>query len=152
MSTIDDCRLIRLPKISMPQGNITPIEGSSTIPFDIARVFYLYDIPADSSRGGHAHKELQQVIMCVMGSFDMIVDDGRERRMHTLRHANEALYVPPLIWGELVNFSSGAICLTLASQSYLESDYLRDYAGFAEYRRSMSQDAKLQPGSGRTSS
>lgn len=137
MNTVGNCRLIRLPTISMPQGSITPVEGSITIPFDIARVFYLYDIPVDSARGGHAHKNLEQVIVCVMGSFDVSVDDGRDRRIVTLRRADEALYVPSTIWGELVNFSSGAICLTLASMLYEESDYLRRYEDFVTYRRQL---------------
>lgn len=135
MNTIADCRLLNLPKIAMPQGNITPIEGAITVPFDIARVFYLYDIPVDSSRGGHAHKKLEQVILCIMGSFDVIVDDGTDRRTVTLRRADEGLYVPSLLWAELVNFSSGAICVTLASMPYEEADYLRDYNEFVAWRR-----------------
>jgi hypothetical protein len=137
MNSIDDCRIIQLPKIRMRQGNITPVESNSTIPFAIARVFYLYDIPVDSKRGGHAHKELQQAIVCVMGSFDMIVDDGRARHVITLRRADQALYVPTTIWGELVNFSSGAVCLTLASLPFDESEYLRRYEDFVAYRRQL---------------
>lgn len=135
MNTIADCRIIRIPTKLNAQGNLTPIEGGDTIPFAIERVFYLYDIPVDSSRGGHAHRALQQAIVCVLGSFDMIVDDGRDRRVHTLRRADEALYVPAGIWGELVNFSSGAICFTLASLHYEESDYIRVYEDFVRYRR-----------------
>jgi len=135
MNTIDDCRLIRLPQIAMPQGNITPIEGGRTIPFEIERVFYLYDIPVDAGRGGHAHRVLQQVIICVMGSFDFVVDDATQRRAVTLRRADEGLYVPSSIWGELVNFSSGAVCLTLASIHFDEREYIRDYDEFIRYRR-----------------
>ncbi|MDQ3280744.1 MAG: FdtA/QdtA family cupin domain-containing protein [Acidobacteriota bacterium] len=142
MNTVADCRLIKLPKIAMPQGNITPVEGASTIPFRIARVFYLYDIPVDAARGGHAHRQLEQAIVCVMGSFDMVVDDGTSRRVVTLRRADEALYVPTGIWGELVNFSSGAVCFTLASIAYEESDYLRTYEEFIEYRRSLADAAR----------
>lgn len=137
ISTIDDCRIIKLPTMAMPQGNLTPLESAATIPFDIARVFYLYDIPVGSARGGHAHKHLQQAIVCVMGSFDMILDDGRDRRVMTLRRGDEALYIPSLIWGELVNFSSGAVCFTLASLPFDESDYLRRYEDFVAYRQEL---------------
>ena len=135
MNTIADCRIIRIPTQSLPQGSLTPIEGGQTIPFEIARVFYLYDVPVDSSRGGHAHRELQQLVACVLGSFDMIVDDGTDRRSYTLRRADEALYIPAGIWGELVNFSSGAVCFTLASMHYEESDYIRVYEDFKRYRQ-----------------
>lgn len=134
MNTIHDCRLLDLPLIGMPQGNITPVEARRDIPFAIARVFYLYDIPGGESRGGHAHRDLHQVIVCVMGSFDVIVDDGKERRSIHLNRAYQALHVPNTIWGELVNFSSGAICLVLASLPYQESDYIRNYQQFVEYR------------------
>jgi hypothetical protein len=142
IATVDDCRLIKLPRVSMPQGSLTPLEGESTIPFRIARVFYLYDIPVDSARGGHAHKQLEQAVVCVMGSFDMVVDDGRTRRVVTLRRPDEALYVPSLIWGELVNFSSGAVCFTLASMAYEESDYLREYPVFVDYRRQVETEGQ----------
>jgi len=132
--TIDDCRVVKLPTIHTPQGDITVVEGTATVPFEIARVYYLYDMPAESSRGGHAHKELQQLIICVMGSFDLIVDDGKNRRSITLRRASEGLLVPRMIWRELVNFSSGAICFTLASLPYQESDYIRDYEEFRRYK------------------
>jgi hypothetical protein len=137
LNSIDDCRILSLPTIAMPQGNITPVESEQTIPFAIQRVFYLYDIPVDANRGGHAHKALQQVIVCLMGSFDVIVDDGQQRRTVTLRRADEALYLPNLVWGELVNFSSGAICLTFASLPYEEEDYLRDYDQFVAFRSRM---------------
>jgi uncharacterized RmlC-like cupin family protein len=139
LHTVDDCRMIKLQKIERPQGNLTPVEGMATIPFPIARVFYLYDIPVDSSRGGHAHKDLQQAIVCVMGSFDMVLQDGTDRRVVTLRRGDEALYVPSMIWGELVNFSSGAVCFTLASLPYDEDDYLRTYDAFVAYRRQLEQ-------------
>jgi hypothetical protein len=136
VNTIADCRILRLPTKHMPQGNLTFLEGSDTVPFDIARVFYLYDVPVDSSRGGHAHRALEQLIVCVLGSFEMIVDDGTQRHVYTMRRADEALYVPPGIWGELVNFSSGAVCFTLASMPYEEPDYIRVYEDFVNYRRS----------------
>ena len=135
MNAVSDCRVIRLPTKMTAQGNLTPIEGGSTIPFEIARIYYLYDIPVDSSRGGHAHRALEQAIVCVLGSFDMILDDGRDRRVQTLRRADEALFIPPGIWRELVNFSSGAICFTLASMPYQESDYIRVYDDFLRFRR-----------------
>jgi dTDP-4-dehydrorhamnose 3,5-epimerase-like enzyme len=133
-ATIEECRVLKLPKISMPQGNITPVEGARTIPFDIARVFYFYDVPVDAARGGHAHRRLEQVILCVMGSFDVVIDDGANHRTVMLRRADEALYVPPGIWGELVNFSSGAVCLTLASHAFDEEEYIRRYEDFAAWR------------------
>lgn len=137
-TTVTDCRRIQFRKIAMPQGNITPIEAYRSVPFDIARVFFLYDIPVDSSRGGHAHKKLEQVIICAMGSFDVIIDDGTSRQSVHLRRADEGLYVPPPVWAELVNFSSGAVCVTLASHPYDEGDYLREYADYLDYRRSLS--------------
>ena len=137
MTTIDDCRLIPFRKITAPEGSITPIEGGETIPFEIERVFYLYDVPVDASRGGHAHKRLEQVVICMMGSFDFIVDDGRNKQTYTLRRADQGLYIPAFIWGSLINFSSGAVCLTLASMTYDESEYVRDYDDFLQLRRAM---------------
>lgn len=130
MPTIDDCRIINLPKISNRKGNITPIEGNHTIPFDIARVYYLYDIPGGSIRGGHAHRELQQLIVAVMGAFDVVLDDGFKKKTVRLDRAYYGLYVPNMIWREIENFSSGGICLVLASLPYDEFDYYRDYDEF----------------------
>ena len=130
MTTINDCRIIDLPRISARQGNITPVEGLKTIPFDIKRVYYLYDVPGGETRGGHAHKGLHQLIVSVMGSFDVILDDGKERKTVSLNRAYYGLYVPTMIWRELENFSSGGICLVLASQLYAEDDYIRDYTMF----------------------
>ena len=127
MTTVDDCKLIDLPKITARQGNITPVEGAKDIPFDIARVYYLYDVPGGESRGGHAHKELQQLIVSAMGSFDVVLDDGQKKKTVTLNRAYYGLYVPKMIWRELENFSSGGICLVLASMPYSEDDYIRDY-------------------------
>ena len=127
MTTVDDCKLIDLPKITARQGNITPVEGAKDIPFDIARVYYLYDVPGGESRGGHAHKELQQLIVSVMGSFDVLLDDGQKKKTVTLNRAYYGLYVPKMIWRELENFSSGGVCLVLASMPYSEDDYIRDY-------------------------
>jgi hypothetical protein len=129
-ATIEDCRIIHLPKISNRQGNITPVEACHHIPFDIARVYYLYDVPGGSDRGGHAHKELQQLLVSVMGAFDVILDDGDNRKTIHLDRAYFSLYIPPMIWRELENFSSGGICVVLASLPYDESDYYRDYNEF----------------------
>ena len=136
MTSLDDCRLIQLPKISNPAGNITVGEGGNSIPFPVARVFYLYDVPGGESRGAHAHRTLQQLIICAMGCFSVILDDGRRRKTVELNRAYYGLYVPPLIWGEEVQFSSGGICLVLASQPYDESDYIRDYDQFLIERQS----------------
>jgi dTDP-4-dehydrorhamnose 3,5-epimerase-like enzyme len=130
MSSINDCRLIELPKISNRRGNITPVEGGQHIPFDIARVYYLYDVPGGAMRGGHAHKELQQLIVAVMGAFDVVLDDGMNKKAVRLDRAYYGLYIPTMIWRELENFSSGGISLVLASLPYDESDYYRDYDNF----------------------
>ncbi len=134
MTTIKDCKLIDLPVISAPQGNLTPIEGRKNIPFNIERVFYLYDVPGGTARGGHAHKELQQVIVSVMGSFDVVIDDGRSKKTVHLDRAYHGLYIPKMVWCELMNFSSGGICLVLASTPYSEEGYIRDYTLFLEQK------------------
>lgn len=131
-TTVEHCRVIELPKISRPEGNLTPVENGHLIPFDIARVYYLYDVPGGETRGGHAHRRLQQLIVSVMGSFDVVLDDGHRRRTVSLNRAYHALYVPQLIWRELVNFSSGGICLVLASLPYDEAEYIRVYATFLQ--------------------
>ncbi len=135
-TTIDDCFLLDLPKIPRPVGGITPVENDSIIPFDIARVYYLYDVPGGETRGGHAHLELQQLIVGVMGSIDVVLDDGNNRKTITLNRAYNGLYIPRMIWRELVNFSSGGICLVLASMRFDESDYIRDYDKFVAKKRS----------------
>ena len=127
MATIDDCKILQLPKITNRQGNLTPVQGAIDIPFSIARVYYLYDVPGGVSRAGHAHKELQQLIVSVMGAFDIILDDGEKRITVHLDRAYYGLYVPRLIWRELENFSSGVVCLVLASLPYDEGDYYRNY-------------------------
>ncbi len=128
--SVDDCRLVDLSRILHPQGSVTPVEGGVHVPFEIARVYYLYDVPGGASRGGHAHRELQQLIVAALGSFDVVLDDGRRSRTVSLNRAYIGLYMPRLIWRDLVNFSSGAICLVLASLPFDEHDYMRDYSDF----------------------
>lgn len=127
---LNDCRIISLPKISDPRGNLTFIENGRHIPFDIKRVYYVYDVPGGAERGGHAHRELQQFIIAISGSFDVILDDGHEKKRFHLNRSYYGLYVCPMIWRELDNFSTGAVCLVLASEYYDESDYFRDYNDF----------------------
>lgn len=128
--TVDTCRLIDLPKIHDPRGNLTFIEGGVHVPFPIERVYYLYDVPGGSERGGHAHKGLHQLIVAMSGSFDVVIDDGRERKRIHLSRSYYGLYICPMIWRELDNFSSGAVCMVLASNRYDEADYYRDYQEF----------------------
>ena len=127
---IDKCQLVELPKISDPRGNLTFIEGSQHIPFDISRVYYLYDVPGGAERGGHAHKALNQLIIAMSGSFDVILDDGHNKKRVHLNRSYQGLYVCPMIWRELDNFSSGSVCMVLASNRYDEGDYYRDYAEY----------------------
>ena len=115
MASLDQCRIIELLKIADPRGNLTFIEGNSQIPFDIKRVYYLYDVPGGGERGGHAHKELSQLIIAMSGSFDVILDDGENKKRVHLNRSYQGLYVCPMIWRELDNFSSGSVCLVLAS-------------------------------------
>ena len=138
MTTVDDCRIIDLPKIFMPEGSITPVEGASDlVPFEIERVFYLYDVVGGAVRGGHAHKVLEQFIVAVMGGFTVSLWDGERRRDVELNRAYHGLYVPPPIWTDLVNFSSGAVSVVLTSHHFEEADYIRDRDRFAEYRRQL---------------
>jgi hypothetical protein len=124
------CRIVDLPRIADPRGNLTFIEGERHVPFPIARVYYLYDVPGGASRGGHAHKGLQQLIIAAAGSFDVLVDDGEHQERFFLNRSYHGLLVPRLVWRELDNFSSGGVCLVLASQHYEEDDYFRDYDAF----------------------
>lgn len=128
------CHLVPLPKITDPRGNLTSIEGHVQVPFDVARVYYLYDVPGGESRGGHAHRELQQLIIAAAGSFDVVLDDGAETARFHLNRSYVGLYVPRLTWRELGNFSSGSVCLVLASLPYSEDDYYRDYDQFVAAR------------------
>ncbi len=131
-SRISDCRLLDFPKIADPRGNLTFIEECRHVPFDICRIFYLYDVPTAESRGAHAHKTLQQVLICLAGSFDAALDDGKERTLVHLNRPWKGLYVPPMIWLAETNFDSGSVCLVLASQLFDEEDYHRDYDEFLE--------------------
>lgn len=134
-TTVHDCKLIDLPKISERKGAITPIYGGEHAPFEIARIYYLYDVPGGESRGGHAHKALQQLVVSVMGAFDVVLKDGRERKRVHLDRAYFGLYIPRMIWRELENFSSGGICLVLASAPYDPDDYIHDYEAFLKASR-----------------
>ena len=132
-TSIYDCCVIELPKITERSGSITPIEPGKNIPFPIERVYYLYDVPGGAERGGHAHKNLRQLIVPASGSFSVVLDDGRQKKIVELNRPYYGLFVVPGIWRELVNFSSGAICLVLASMPYSEDDYLRNYEEFKKY-------------------
>jgi hypothetical protein len=129
-TSVDDSRLVRLPRIHRVEGDITPIEANGDVPFTIARVYYIYDVPAGASRGAHAHCKLEQLIVSVIGSFSVVLKDGRNSRRVELRDADVGLYVPQLIWRELVDFSHGGICVVLASKPYDAADYIRDYDEF----------------------
>ena len=132
--SLQNCRIIDLPKILEPRGNLTFIEANQHVPFPIQRVYYLYDVPGGAERGGHAHKALHQLIIAISGSFDVVLDDGHEKQRHHLNRSYFGLYVCPMIWRELDNFSSGSVCLVLASHYYDEDDYYRDYT---EYRAAL---------------
>ena len=125
--SLADCHIVDLPKISDPRGNLTCVEGGRHIPFAIQRAYYLYDVPGGAERGGHAHKGLQQLIVAMSGSFDVVLDDGHQERRFHLNRSYSGLYVCPMIWRELDNFSSGSVCMVLASNRYDEDDYYRDY-------------------------
>ncbi|MET0518435.1 MAG: FdtA/QdtA family cupin domain-containing protein [Burkholderiaceae bacterium] len=132
--SIDRCQILDLPKIHDPRGNLTVVEAGVHIPFDIQRVYDLYDVPGGSERGGHAHKQLHQFIVAMSGSFDVVLDDGKDKKRVHLNRSYNGLYVCPMIWRELDNFSSGAVCMVLASSRYDEADYYRDYAEFMQAR------------------
>ena len=133
-TTINDCRIIDLRKISDPRGNLTPIEGGVDVPFDIKRVYYLYDVPGGESRGAHAHRDLSQLIIAASGSFTVTLDDGKCKRTFFLNRPYQGLYVKPGMWRDLGDFSSGAVCMVLASEVYLAEDYIRDYDEFMKFR------------------
>jgi oxalate decarboxylase/phosphoglucose isomerase-like protein (cupin superfamily) len=124
--------IISLPKIEERRGNLSVIEGD-TIPFDIKRVYYLYDVPSGAERGGHAHKKLQQFLIALSGSFDVILNDGTTEKVITMNKPNEGLLINPGIWREIKNFSSGSVCLAVVSEVYIEEDYIRDFEEFRNY-------------------
>jgi dTDP-4-dehydrorhamnose 3,5-epimerase-like enzyme len=130
MMMINKCQIFDLPRINDPRGNLTFVEGNRHIPFDIRRVYYLYDVPGGAERGGHAHKALHQLIIAMSGSFDIHLDDGYAKKTIHMNRSYNGLYVCPMIWREIDNFSSGAVCMVLASDYYDEQDYYRDYDTF----------------------
>ena len=128
--SIDTCKIIQIPKISDKRGNLSFIEENKHIPFEIKRIYYLYDVPGDSVRAGHAHKNLHQLMIAISGSFDITLDDGVNKKTINLRKPYEGLYIPPMMWRDLDNFSSGSVCLVLASDYFDESEYYRNYNEF----------------------
>lgn len=134
LKSVFDCELIWLPKVGDRKGHITAVNNNQDIPFGVKRVFYLYDIPGGESRGAHAHKECHQFLVAASGAFEVLIDDGNVKRQILLNRPDVGLHIPPGIWASEVNFSSGSICLVLASHEYDESDYMRDYKEFLKYR------------------
>lgn len=135
---LQDCRLIELPKIQDPRGNLTFVESGEHIPFDIQRVYYLYDVPGGADRGAHAHRRLHQFVVAMSGSFDIVLDDGAEKKRFHLNRSYFGLYICPMMWRHLDNFSSGAVCMVLASAKYNAADYIRDYAEFTDAAKKIS--------------
>lgn len=135
LNTVNNCEIIELPKIHNPAGNITPLNSEVDVPFEIKRIYYLYDVPGGESRGGHAHYQLEQYLVAASGSFDVVLFDGKERRKVSLNRPYHALHIVPGIWRELENFSSGSICLVLASHKYDEKDYIRDFDAFKQFKK-----------------
>lgn len=134
-TSVYDCHIVPLSKIHKREGNITIVEGDENVPFPIRRLYYLYDIPSGETRGGHAHKNLQQLIVATSGSFDVLLDDGRNKKIVRLNRPDMGLYIVPGIWRELLEFSSGSVCLVLASLTYDEADYIRDYDTFKSHKQ-----------------
>lgn len=132
--TTYDCSIYQLPKIKNRAGNITPIHNNVEVPFNVQRIFYLYDIPGGESRGAHAHRECHQFLVAASGSFEVLLDDGTTKKVVQLNRPDIGLHIPPGIWASEVNFSSGSICLVLASQKYNEDDYIRLYDDYLKYR------------------
>jgi hypothetical protein len=134
-NTVFDCSILHLPKIETESGNITAINNQIDIPFNVNRIFYLFDIPGGESRGAHAHKECHQLLVAASGSFEVLIDDGRTKKMVQLNRPFIALHILPGIWASEINFSSGSICLVLASNKYDEADYLRDYSEYLLWKK-----------------
>lgn len=135
LTSIHDCKVLEFDKHSHEKGNISVVENSQNIPFDIKRIYYIYDIPGGEERGGHAHKKLKQLMIAASGSFDVILNDGKETSIITLNRPYMGLLIVPGLWRELNNFSSGAICLVLASLNYDETDYIRNYEDFLMFKK-----------------
>ncbi|MBR1219662.1 WxcM-like domain-containing protein [Bradyrhizobium sp. U87765 SZCCT0131] len=129
---LSDCRIIELPKIHDSRGNLSVVEAGRQIPFDIKRVYYLYDIPGGAVRAGHAHRQLHQIMIAMSGAFDVTLDDGKERKKFHLNRSYVGLYIAPMTWRDLDNFSSGAVCMNIASEYYDEADYMRTYDEFLQ--------------------
>ena len=136
-SSIYNCSILQLPKIHNRAGNITALENNIHLPFEVKRIYYLYDVPAGEERGGHAHRELQQIVVAASGAFDVLLNDGRNKKIVHLDRPFIGLHIVPGIWRELLNFSSGAVCLVLASHKYDEKDYIRDYENFKAYKKKL---------------
>ncbi|MNE41712.1 TDP-4-oxo-6-deoxy-alpha-D-glucose-3,4-oxoisomerase [compost metagenome] len=135
MYNVEDCVIIDLPKIHSEAGNLTFLDNNKNIPFEIKRIYYLYDVPMGSERGGHAHYELEQYLVAASGSFTVVLDDGKQKKTIFLNSPSKALHLRKGIWREIENFSSGSICLVLASHVYEESDYIREYEDFIKFRK-----------------
>lgn len=133
-NTVYDCTVVELDKHHHEKGNITVVENLKTVPFNVRRIYYLYDVPGGESRGGHAHKELSQLLVAASGSFNVTLDDGRVKRTFMLNRPYQGLYIVPGIWRELDDFSSGSVCLVLASHVYEAGDYIRDYNAFKTFK------------------
>jgi dTDP-4-dehydrorhamnose 3,5-epimerase-like enzyme len=127
---LEDCKIVELPRVNDPRGNLTFIEGGRHAPFDIRRVYYLYDVPGGATRAGHGHRALHQLMIAMSGSFDVLLDDGRNKRKYHLNRSYYGLYICPMIWRDIDNFSSGSVCMVLASDFFDESDYYREYGDF----------------------
>jgi dTDP-4-dehydrorhamnose 3,5-epimerase-like enzyme len=136
-SSIFDCCILEFNQIHNRSGNITSIENQTNIPFDVRRIYYLYDVPGGAQRGGHAHKELYQLIVAASGCFDLVIDDGKNKKIVQLNRPYYGLQIVPGIWREIINFSSGAICLVLASHKYDPNDYIREYNDYLNYKAGM---------------
>lgn len=137
MINVFDCSIVRLPKIENRAGNITPVHNNKEVPFKVKRIFYLYDIPGGESRGAHAHKKCHQFLIAASGAFEVLLNDGESEKAVQLNRSFSGLHIPPGIWASEINFSSGAICLVLASHEYDPDDYIREYNQFLEYRKNL---------------
>ena len=135
--SLSKCKIVELPKIADPRGNLTFIEAERNIPFAIKRVYYLYDVPGGATRAGHGHKTLQQLIIAMSGSFDVVLDDGTQRERYHLNRSYNGLYVCSMMWREIDNFSSGSVCMVLASDFFDEADYFRNYDDFVEAAKAL---------------